>query len=305
MKPSLPHHRSFLMRVVVILSMLILAAAMPMAVAGSAAAQSQIGEVTTDSINAEMRETLEALRSRLDSSLSAVEGARDDARLAQLRVEIDEIVTEMGTVSEALNTRLGQIQGRLDTLGEPPQSGQPPEPGAVRDERTRLLNERGELNVVIEDAERLSTTANELANNITTIRRTLFTQTLFRHTELSAELFADAGNAFAIELRRLGDVIGNWLNFAARFKTVSLLAAVGLSLVVGLVIRSAGYRLFGGYIGRSKARDGQAPSYLKRLGVAFWSVVIRTMSLAAFLIASYLLPRRLQRSSTGRCPYHG
>lgn len=252
------------------------------------AAQDAATEVTVDSINTEMRDKLTTIREQLDRFSSAVrEDIRDDARLAELRVQAEAIIAEMRSASGALATRVQQIQGRLDVLGEPPQAGQPPEPEPVREERNRLLSERAQINVIAEDAENLSTGADRLANSITTIRRNLFTQTLFRHTDLSLGLFAEAGSAFAVEVDRLGTTIGSWLSFAWRFKAPSLLGAIVLSLVVGSVILSGGYRLFGTLIRRNNG-EGR-PSYLKRLTVAFWSMVIRTMSVAAFLFASYLL----------------
>ncbi|WP_051679752.1 mechanosensitive ion channel family protein [Pseudorhizobium marinum] len=256
--------------------------------AAPAAAQDLAVDVTVDSINTEVREKLGTIRQQLDTFSAAVQqDASDDARLAELRAQAEEILAEMRAASDTLATRVQQIQGRLDVIGEPPAAGQPPEPPLVTEERNRLLNERAEINAIVEDAENLSSGADRLANSITTIRRNLFTQTLFRHTELSLALFSEAGEALVVEVDRLGNTIGGWLSFAWRFKAPSLFGAIGLSLVVGLVILSGGYRLFGSFIWRENG-EGR-PSYLKRLTVAFWSTVIRTMSLAAFLAASYLL----------------
>ncbi|MCJ8518014.1 small-conductance mechanosensitive channel [Pseudorhizobium tarimense] len=252
-----------------------------------AAAQDAGGDVTLDSINTEMRQKLDSIREELDRFGQAIQqDMRDDARLAELRVSAEEIIGEMRAASDALGTRVQQIQGRLDVLGEPPQNGQPPEPALVSEERNRLLNERAEINAIVEDAQTLSGAADRVANHITTIRRDLFAQTLFRHTELSLNLFAEAGDAVIVEVQRLGNAIGSWLSFALRFKAPSLFGAIALSLVAGLVILSAGYRVFGRFIRRNN--DEGRPSYLKRLTVAFWSTVVSTMSLAAFLFASHL-----------------
>ncbi|HEX5935415.1 MAG TPA: DUF3772 domain-containing protein, partial [Pseudorhizobium sp.] len=285
-----PFLLSALVRTTLILS--ILCGSLPLAsvtpFSRPASAQEEAGDETVDSINADMRDKLSVLRRQLDQFAAAVQQDRDDdARLADLRVQAEEIVGEMRVASDALNTRIQQIQARLTDVGEPPQSGQPAEPPAVTEERNRLLNEKAQINVIIEDAEGLSSAADRLANNISTIRRNLFTQTLFRHTDLSPELFAEAGSAFVVEVNRLGDAIGSWLGFAWRFKALSLVSAIALSMVAGLVILWGGYRLFGGFIRRDRA-GAERPSYLKRLTVAFWSTVIRTMSLAALLAASYL-----------------
>ncbi len=242
--------------------------------------------VTADSINSDMKGKIDAIRQQLDSFRNRIQSdADDDARLAELRVQAEAIVGEMRSTSDAMRTRVEQIQARLKSLGEPPAAGQPPEAPAVVEERNRLLNERSELNIIVDDAGQLSNSATQLANTITNLRRALFTQTLFRHTELSGELFTDAGNALVAEIRNFGSTFGNWIGFVWKFKKLQLLGALALSLGAAMLFLSGGYRLFGRFIRRS---DQEHPPYIKRLSVAFWSTVVQTVSLAAFLVASFL-----------------
>nr|WP_117192767.1 mechanosensitive ion channel family protein [Rhizobium terrae] len=256
------------------------------AVAQAQAPQQQAADVTIDSINMEMKNKIDVIRKRLDSFRNRIQSdTQDDARLAELRVQAEEIVAEMRAASDAMKTRVEQIQARLTSLGDPPKEGQPPEAPAVVEERNRLLNERSELNLIVDDAGSLSNSATQIANTITNLRRTLFTQTLFRHTELTGELFSDAGKAFVVEVRNFGATFGSWIGFVWKFKKLQLLGAIALSIAAGMLFLSGGYRLFGRFI----RRNGQeTPSYIRRLSVAFWSTVIQTMSLAAFLLASFL-----------------
>jgi small-conductance mechanosensitive channel len=243
--------------------------------------------VTADSINGDMKGKLDAIRQQLTTFRGRVESdARDDARLAELRIQAEEIVGQMHSASDAMKTRVEQIQARLSSLGEPPAAGQPPEAPAVTEERNRLLNERSQLNLIVDDAGNLSTSATQLANGITNLRRTLFAETLFRHTELSGELFTEAGQAFLAEVGNFGSTFGSWIGFVWRFKQIQLLGAIALSLGAGLLFLSGGYRFFGRFLRRNGQSD---PTYIKRLSVAFWSTVVQTMSLAAFLATSYLL----------------
>ncbi|WP_245448004.1 mechanosensitive ion channel domain-containing protein [Neorhizobium sp. T6_25] len=243
-------------------------------------------DVTLDSINSDMKGKIDTIRQRLDSFRNRIQSdADDDARLAELRVQAETIVGEMRSASDAMRTRVEQIQARLKSLGEAPAAGQPPEAPAVVEERNRLLNERSELNLIVDDAGRLSNSANQVANTITNLRRTLFTQTLFRHTELSGELFADAGHAFVAEVRNFASTFSGWISFVWKFKKLQLLGALALSLGAAMLFLSGGYRLFGRFIRRN---DHEHPSYIRRLSVAFWSTVIQTVSLAAFLVASFL-----------------
>jgi small-conductance mechanosensitive channel len=244
-------------------------------------------DVTADSINGNMKGKLDAIRQQLTTFRGRVENdARDDARLAELRIQAEEIVGQMQSASDAMKTRVEQIQARLSALGEPPAAGQPPEAPAVAEERSRLLNERSQLNLIVNDAGNLSTSATQLANGITNLRRTLFAETLFRHTEVSGELFTEAGQAFVAEVGNFGATFGSWIGFVWRFKQLQLFGALALSLGAGVLFLAAGYRIFGRFL----RRNGHThPSYIKRLSVAFWSTVIQTMSLAAFLATSYLL----------------
>jgi small-conductance mechanosensitive channel len=243
-------------------------------------------DVTVDSINTDMKGKIDAIRQQLDSFRNRIQSdADDDARLAELRVQAETIVGEMRSASDAMRTRVEQIQARLTSLGEPPKAGQPAEAPAVVEERNRLLNERSELNLIVDDAGQLSNSATQVANTITNLRRTLFTQTLFRHTELTGELFADAGNAFVAEVRNFGSTFSSWISFVWKFKKLQLLGALALSLGAAMLFLSGGYRLFGRFIRRN---DHEHPSYIRRLSVAFWSTVIQTVSLAAFLVASFL-----------------
>ncbi|MGI2031846.1 mechanosensitive ion channel domain-containing protein [Rhizobium panacihumi] len=245
------------------------------------------GQVTADSINAKMRANLATIRSQLDTFRQRVQqDIDDDGSLAELRVRAEEIAGEMQAASTRLQDREKQIGDRLTALGEAPKEGQPAEPPLVAQERNRLLNERAELNVVVENASNLSESANQLGNTITTLRRNLFAQTLFRHTDMSADLFLEAGQATVTEVSNFVRTISGWSGFVWSYKKYQLIGALVLSLGAGLLFLFGGYRLFGRLIHRKVVGD-EAPSYLRRLSVAFWSTVIETMSLAAFLVSSY------------------
>lgn len=243
--------------------------------------------VTDDSINAKTRSDLATIRAQLDSFRQRVQkDSDDDASLAELRVKAEEITGEMQSASTRLKDRAEQIQARLTTLGEAPKDGQPAEPPLVSEERNRLLNERAELNVVVDNATNLSNSATQLGNTITNLRRTLFARTLFRNTEVSADLFIDAGKATVSAVGDFGNTISSWTSFVWKYKKFQLMGALLLSLGAGLLFLFGGYRLFGRFLHRNVAGP-DAPSYLRRLSVAFWSTVVETMSLAAFLVSSY------------------
>lgn len=278
-------HRSRCRSIVVLWLMLLLI--VPPTVGPVHAQATATAEVTADSINQDMRAKLESVRQKLGTVRQAFEGtAVDDLRLAELRVHAEEVVAELHAVKATQETRLAQIQARLADLGEPPASGQPPEVADVTEERNRLTTERAELTVIVDDSTNLVTSATQAVTAISTLRRDLFTQTLFKRTELTLDVFAAAGAAFAREMVDLGRTLGSWLTFVWKFKTFQFLGAIVLSIGAALVFLSGGYRLFGRMIERDMTLE--EPPYIKRLSAAFWSTVMRTLSLAAFLIASFL-----------------
>src|SRR5690606_34429754 len=125
----------------------------------------------------------------------------------------------------------------------------------------------------IDDAANLKTNANQATSSISTLRRDLFTETLFKRTELSPALFGEAGKAFVLEMRDLGNTVGSWLSFAWKFKKLPLLVAIFLSLGAALVFLWGGRRLFARLIARDPSLE--QPTYIKRLSLAFWTTVTR------------------------------
>lgn len=258
----------------------------PTAATSTAAAPQETANVTADSINIEMKDKLEGMRQQINSFRQSVEAAPDDdAKLADIRVKAENIIGEMQTASDAMKVRVEQIQNRLASLGDAPAAGQPPESPAVSEERSKLQNERSELNLIVDDAGSLSNSATQLANMITNLRRTLFAQTLFKHTELTPDVFVDAGNAFVTEVHNFNATIGSWLTFVWRFKALSLIGAIVLSVGAAFLFFAGGYKLFGRFVTRNGVEE--AP-YIKRLSYTFWSTVLQSVTFAAFVITSYL-----------------
>ncbi|AYD01227.1 mechanosensitive ion channel family protein [Neorhizobium sp. NCHU2750] len=252
----------------------------------AAPAQDAKADVTADSINIEMKDKLDGLRQQLNTFQQNVESSSDDdAKLADIRVKAEAIIGDMQAASDAMKVRVEQIQNRLTSLGEPPAAGQPAEAPAVSEERSRLQNERSQLNLIVGDASNLQNSATQLANSITTLRRALFARTLFRHTELSSDLFSEAGDAFVTEVHNFNATIGSWLTFVWRFKALSLMGAIALSIGAAVLFFAGGYRLFGRFVRRVGSED---IPYIKRLSYTFWSTVLQTVTFAAFLITSYL-----------------
>lgn len=235
---------------------------------------------------AKIEKNIADARKALDS-ITARSGAKDvdDMQLADLKSESDDILGKLNEHSGNLKRRLEQIQARVKELGEPPQEGQPPEAPVVTDERNRLLSERAEVTAASSELGQLTNIARELSAKITEQRRRLFSDTLLKHTDLSWGVMVDAASSFGEEVASFKDTMSSWLSFAWKFKKLQLMAAIALSICAALLFLAGGYRALGKMVKRDASLDN--PPYITRLSFAFWSLVLPTISLSAFLTSTY------------------
>lgn len=227
----------------------------------------------------EAEKQIEALQSQVEANKS------DDAALVDIKVNADEIIRQLLKISVELRPRFNDVKARLAQLGEKPAEGEPAEAPAVTEERTRLNAARLEINTLTGRAEDLSIRASNLSDSITDLRRELFTDRLFEHTEISGDVVDDALNAFSAEFNDFQRTVSSWFSFIWKYKRVPLGTAVTLSLAMALVLLAGEYRLFGSLIRRDPTVS--KPAYMSRFSVAFWSTILPALALAAFLVSSF------------------
>ncbi|PPJ46248.1 mechanosensitive ion channel protein [Rhizobium sp. KAs_5_22] len=242
------------------------------------------------SVRDDVVESVSAQIADAEKQLGAVEGLveerkNDDAALVDIKVKADELIRQLLKISVELRPRFNDVKTRLAQLGEKPAEGEPEEAPAVTEERNRLNAARLEINTLTGRAEDLSIRASNLSDTITDLRRQLFTERLFEHTEISGDVIDDAINVFSAELSDFNRTVSSWFSFIWKFKRVPLGTAVMLSLAMALVLLAAEYRLFGSLIRRDPAESN--PAYMSRFSVAFWSTILPALALGAFLVASF------------------
>ena len=236
----------------------------------------------------QMRTDLQNNKAALGKLAETVEAAKDDdARLVDLKAQSDAIASNAVKSSVSLRPRFEAAKTRLDELGEPPKDGQPPEAPIVTEERSRLIAERADINALTGEAEQLSTQASQLSNHITDLRRSLFKDTLFKRTEISLNVFSAAGSSLVNEVSSFQRVVGSWWTFVWNYKPLQLLSAIFLSLLAAMLFLVGGYKFLGSHMERS-AFSGE-PGYIRRLSVAFWSTMVQSATVVAFLVASAFL----------------
>ncbi|WP_230171815.1 mechanosensitive ion channel family protein [Rhizobium sp. CECT 9324] len=231
---------------------------------------------------------IDQARKRMESLNKQVEQSKEDDRvLADLKVQADVLVRDLLALSVELRPRLNDIQTRLTELGEPPAEGQPPEAADVTEERNRQNAARSQINALTGQAEDLSIEGKSLADRITAIRRAIFTDQLFEHTEINTEVAAEAAESFSADVGRVHRSIVSWIVFVLKFKTVPFAITVFLSVVLASAMLFIEYRLFGSLIRRDPMVEN--PNYMSRLSVAFWSTILPSLAFGFFLANTYFL----------------
>lgn len=233
------------------------------------------------------RKQLGDAANRLKALTDQVEEASDDdQQLADLKLNVDALTKSILDVSVSFNPRLTQIRERLAALGDPPAAGTAEDP-AVKAEREKLNAERASINAVTGDAENLSIASRKLSNQIIEDRRTLFTDTLLKKTDVNLDTLAEAASAFGAEKNDFVQSVTSWFRFVWNFKFYQLMSALFFSLLAALVLVVFSYRLLSPLVRRDAGVEN--PAYISRLSVAFWSTVLPTVAFLAFDAISLFL----------------
>ena len=247
-----------------------------------AAAPAQAPAPAPAGLVVEQQKILQDITARTDSLEKKIQqDGDDDATLVDIRLKLEELSRNSLNSAVTFRPRLGEINARLEQLGAPPAAGQPAEPEIVAKERQALTSEKAEINAVIAMAQTLSIRINGLIEKIGNMRSELFRNLLTKRyvlsDALSPQVFSDASDEFGNFYR----AVSSWLGFAFKFKFQAVLAATLVALVVAVVLLVGGRRLFGRLFEADPTVED--PSYLSRLSVAFWSTLLPTLAIAAFL----------------------
>lgn len=234
---------------------------------------------------ADQQKILQDLTTRTDNLEKKIqEDGDDDASLVDIRLQLEEMSRGALDSALAFRPRLSEINARLDQLGAPPAAGQPPEPDIVTSERQALASEKAEINAVIAAAQNLSIRISGLIAKIANMRSELFRNLLTKRyvlpDALSPEVISDANDEFTGFYK----AVSSWLAFAFKFKFQAVLAATLMALSLAAVLFVGGRRLFGRVFEADPSIED--PSYLSRLSVAFWSTLLPTLAVGAFLVST-------------------
>ncbi|MBL8583361.1 MAG: mechanosensitive ion channel family protein [Rhizobiaceae bacterium] len=233
----------------------------------------------------QQRTAISSLSQRTDDAQKKIEiGQEDDNRLVEIRLLLEQVERDLIAASVAFRPRLAEINDRIQQLGPPPADGAA-EPDVIAAERLSLSEEKAEINAALGVAENLSIRVNNLINQLTEMRRELFTRQLTKRYDIGSEMLGEVGAAVHSETQKLYYAVSSWLRFVIRFKLPSFLAATFFAVAAAALLLIGGRRAFGQYYTPDPAQ--LAPTYLSRLSVAFWSTFMRSAAMAVFLGVAY------------------
>ena len=247
--------------------------------AAPAASQSPIGLI------ADQQKMIQDLTAKTDGLEKKIQAdGEEDSSLVDIRLQLEQLSHESLNTALAFRPRLAEINARIQQLGPVPAAGQPAEPDIVTAERQALTSEKAEINAVIAAAQTLSIRISGLIDKIGNMRSALFRNLLTKRyvltDALSPQVFSDANDEFSSFYK----AVSSWLTFAFKFKFQAVLAATFVALGLALVLLVGGRRLFGRVFEPDPTIED--PSYLSRLSVAFWSTLLPTLAVSAFLVST-------------------
>ena len=216
-----------------------------------------------------------------DLKTKVEQAASSDATLADLKVEADRLSGMISSSLAEIGGRQTLVTKRLDELGAAPAEGQA-EDAAIAADRKRLQEEKAQIASIVADGDLINGQALDLSGRIIDLRRTLFAETIFRHTDLSGELFDTAGDAAVETWGSLKTTAGNALDFMWRFKSQGLFIALGATILFAGILAVVLQRFFSPLIHRDA--ENPNPYYIHRLSVAFWSATVPTLACTFVII---------------------
>lgn len=234
----------------------------------------------------EQRPAIDALKKQIAEYGQQKEKADTDAALADLRLNLEATAKKLLEIGVSFRPRITEINSRLEQLGPPPAQGQPAEAQVVTDERMKLTTEKAEINAVLGETEDLLIEVNKMIEGTVDARRELFADTLSQRVNINYSLGSEIVDAYGQELQTMNQLVSSWWRFVILFKWQSMLAAAFFAVIAALVLLIGGQRT----LGHLYLRDAtiESPSYLSRLAVAFWSTLMRSLTVVVFLTTTYL-----------------
>ncbi|MBV8840727.1 MAG: mechanosensitive ion channel family protein [Alphaproteobacteria bacterium] len=205
---------------------------------------------------------IDPIRASLDQIETTARRSADMRALADQSEQLNPLRDTLRAKLADLAPRLADLDARLKSLGPAPADNAPPESAAVTAERTRIAQQRAEIDAAIKQVQVLQTRAEQLANLLSERRRSAYSEALFQRSPnvLDPRFWVDVAAALPDTIERLVRLTQDTaVNAREQGGTARMLSA-GLTLV-GLMIFLIGLARWWrrvGLIARAGARYGKA-----------------------------------------------
>ncbi len=185
----------------------------------------------------EIQEPVAAISATIESLEKAVERRADDSdELANLRFDIDGLISGADLLRSHFNPRLADVRSQVDKLGPTPAKDQPPESPQLTAERDRLNAISAEIVAAIRTVDLVEERARQLSDKVQGLRQSMFASRVLARSK--SPLAPTTWKRFTAELpgglRQLHLLGQSWIRAASGKEALvaALLVAVALAYVI-------------------------------------------------------------------------
>ncbi len=233
---------------------------------------------------------LDAVKRQLDEIEQALDGPQlDDARLTDLRNQLDPAAQKLSTFIAAISPRVADLNQRVAQLA--PKGAQPgSEPAADAPDALRMreavVAARDAAVALLTTANSLQVQAGQLATRITDRRRTIFTDRILERSPslVSPALWGTVVSTVPGTAGLLLRTIGSWIRNLPDNLGADGELELSLTALLAVLMALPGRRLICGLVRRAEARRKRTA-----LGVALGAAMVAAAGVALPLIAAGML----------------
>jgi len=191
---------------------------------------------------AQIDTTLDEIRTKYQYVQQQMQGKPDDATLIKLRASAIDAASRADKTAALLNPALTSVQARLAELGAAPDGVK--EPGDVAAQRAQLTKSSSQLDSQAKLAGLLSVEAEQVAAQVSVLRRTRFQQRLGERTAaiLAPDFWSELADDVPQDIGRV-NAFGKQLRDAAKTTPTTVWMLVALSILGIGVLRIVAGRL--------------------------------------------------------------
>jgi potassium efflux system protein len=246
---------------------------------------------------------IDPIRASLDQIETQARGSPGLRKLQDLAQSLAPLRNNLRDKLADLEPRLADLDARLKGLGAAPAKDAAPEDATIAAERTRLAQQRAEIDAAIKQVQLLQARAEQLSASLSGRRRTAYAETLFQRSPnvLDPYFWGDVIAALPDEAERIIRFGRDVATYARDKGGAARMASAGLALA-GLTIFLIGLARWwrkAALVARVGARYGQALAALLVFARQALATPLTVVIVLELLDQFELVPPEFARAATG------